>query len=167
MRACIYILLLKVLLTEGAHQNYSYYDCKAGYLAPHEDCNIPHIELPQFYPLKKIEIDEIPDPNCVYKCIESEKCIVAPLTCPVPPICPECETTVCAKGQKACGTTPDENELCPPDEVCIPDHCECKLSSLNINRRHLYKSIDLTRLPKAPDIRAPDGRAPDGRAPVS
>ena len=88
MRACIYILLLKVLLTEGAHQNYSYYDCKAGYLAPHEDCNIPHIELPQFYPLKKIEIDEIPDPNCVYKCIESEKCIVAPLTCPVPPICP-------------------------------------------------------------------------------
>ena len=139
MRACIYIFLLKVLLTEGVHQNYSYYDCKAGYLSPYEDCNIPPIELPPFYPLTIPAIDEIPDPLCVYKCIETEKCVVAAPTCPVPPICPECETTVCAKGQKACGTTPDENELCPPDEVCIPGHCECKLSSLNINRRHLYK----------------------------
>ena len=89
MRACIYILLLKVLLTEGVHQNYSYYDCKAGYLSPYEDCNIPPIELPPFYPLTISAIDEVPDPLCVYKCIETEKCVVAAPTCPVPPICPD------------------------------------------------------------------------------
>ena len=129
---------MKVLLTSGVHQNYSYYDCKAGYLAPHEDCNIAHIDLPKTYPVAKSAIDELPDPHCVYKCIEAEACIVAPPECPVPPICPPCETTVCAKGQKACGTTPDENELCPPDEVCIPEDCECKFLCLNIYRRPAF-----------------------------
>ena len=53
MRACIYILLLTVLQIEGVHQNYSYFDCKAGYLAPHETrdgvltvvTNVPSVQI--------------------------------------------------------------------------------------------------------------------------
>ena len=50
--------------------------------------------------------------------------------------CHNCTEPVrCGEGQRKCGEKPLDPQMhqCSPDDICVPEECECKNSFVNIN----------------------------------
>ena len=77
---------------------------------------IAHLAIGRFTPNERQWSPDDARQNCTRKCEES--CI-----CTVP--------TTCNDNEIKCGEAPpEEHPDCPPDDICVPADCACKLDSI-------------------------------------